>query len=83
MKMTIYVLAVAQVLLFLLMMLGTGMPDPAGNAMAGGILGLGGILLVMFLLPAVLLARAEKALPLAFGLTVIPLILLVMVAGSL
>ena len=83
MKMAVYIMAVAQVLLLVLMFVGTSMSDPAGNAMASGFLGLGGILLIMFLLPAVFLARMGKALPLAVGMTVVPLILLVLVASSL
>lgn len=83
MKITVYILAVAQVLLLLILVLGSGGSDAAGDAMAGGFAALGGILLIMFLMPAVLLARAGKALPLALGLTLLPLILLFLVRDAL
>ncbi len=83
MKMAIYGLVVAQVLVLLVVALGSGGSDPAGNAMASGFAALGGILLIMFLMPAVFLARAGKALPLALGLTILPLVLLALVTTGL
>lgn len=76
MKLAIYILCAVEGLVFLAFAgLGTGQSDAAGNAMSAGFAAIGGMLLAMFLMPAALLARANRALPFALGLTCVPILI--------
>ena len=81
MKTAIFFFAGVQVLILAILMLNAGGSDHAGNAMESAFLAVAAIALALCLIPAVLLARADKALPWALALTAAPLLLILILGG--
>ena len=77
MKKPVYIIAGAQVALLILFLIGSTASDPAGNAMAQGFIGIAGICMALFLVPAIILASTGKKPTLALILAIIPGILLI------
>ena len=77
MKKPVYIIAGAQVALLILFLVGSNASDPAGNAMAQGFIGIAGVCMALFLIPAILLASSGKRPTLSLILAIIPGILLV------
>ena len=73
MRNVVFILAAAQVALLVLYAIGSSMSDPAGNAMSQAFITLGGIIMGILLVPALILAINRKALPLALTLAVVSL----------
>ena len=81
MKTAIYFFASVQALILVILFLNAGGSDAAGNAMEQGFLMFAAVVMIICLLPAVLLARANRAMGLALALTAAPL-LLILILGS-
>ena len=61
MRIAVFILAGLQVALLILFAVGSGMSDPAGNAMSDAFLTIGGIIMAILLVPALILAINNKA----------------------
>ena len=77
MRNAVFILATVQFALLLLFALGTGMSDPAGNAMSRAFVTLGGIVMGILLVPALILAINRKALHLALTLAIVSMMIAV------
>lgn len=77
MKKPVYIIAAAQLALLITFLIGSNASDPAGNAMAQGFIGIAGVCMALFLIPAILLASSGKRPTLSLVLAIIPGILLV------
>ena len=67
MRNAVFILAAVQIALLILYAVGSGMSDPAGNAMSQAFITLGGILMAILLIPALILAINRKALGVALA----------------
>ena len=67
----VFILAGVQLTLLGFYAVGMGMSDPAGNAMSQGFITLGGIVMAILLVPALILAINNKGLTVATTLAVI------------
>lgn len=77
MRMTVYIIAAIEIAAFVLLALtGTDGSDPAGNAMASGFVTIGGMAMVLFLIPALILATVGRALWIALLLVLTPPVLI-------
>ena len=72
MRIAVFILAAAQVGLLIAFAIGSGASDAAGNAMSQAFLTLGGIIMGVFLVPALILAINNKAHGVALALAIIP-----------
>ena len=72
MRIAVFILAAAQVGLLIVFAIGSGASDAAGNAMSQAFLTLGGIIMGVFLVPALILAINNKAHGVALALAIIP-----------
>ena len=76
MRMAVYVIAAIEIAVFVLLALtGSGGSDPAGNAMSGGFVTIGGMAMALFLIPALILAMVGRALWIALLLLLTPPVL--------
>ncbi len=75
MRNTVFILAAIQVCIFVLFAVNTGGSDAAGNAKSQGFVTLGGIIMAVFLAPALILAITRKALGVALALAILPLLI--------
>lgn len=57
--------------------------DPAGDAMAAGFGTLAGLVLAIFVLPALLAVRKNRYLRLALGLVLVPIVLVLVGVGGM
>ena len=79
MRIAVFIIAGVQFAPFLLFAFTqTTGSDPAGNAMAQGFAMIIGMVMGVFLVPALILAVNRKALGIALGLSIVPLLLLPM-----
>lgn len=76
MRNTVFVLAALQVALLILFAIGSGASDAAGSAMSQGFITLGGIIMAVFLVPALILAINRKAPGMSVTLALIPFVLI-------
>jgi len=76
MRNTVFVLAALQVALLILFAIGSGGSDAAGNAISQGFITLGGIIMAVFLVPALILAINRKAPGASVTLALIPFVLI-------
>ena len=74
MRNAVFILAAAQLGLLVLFAVGSGASDAAGNAMSQAFLTLGGIVMGILLVPALILAINRKALGVALGLAALSLL---------
>ena len=72
MRNAVFALAAIQIGAFVLLMAGSGGSDAMGNAMSRAFVSIFGIVLAIFLIPALILAINRKALGVALALTVLP-----------
>ncbi len=77
MRNTVFILAAAQVALLVLYSVGSGMSDPAGNAMSQAFLTIAGIIMAILMIPALILAINRKALNVALSLAVLSMMIAV------
>lgn len=76
MRLAVFILAGLQVaLLIAFAAFGTGGSDAAGNAMSAGFVTLGGIVMAVFLVPALILAISGRAGRVALVLAILPLVI--------
>lgn len=75
MRNAVFILAAAQVALLVLYAVGSGMSDAAGNAMSQAFITLGGIVMGILMVPALILAINRKALHVALTLAVISMVI--------
>ena len=83
MRAAVFLLAGLQLGLLILFAVSTGASDPAGTAMSQGFVTLGGIVMAVFLAPALILAINRKAPGLALFLAIIPLLLVILGLANL
>ncbi len=83
MRMAVFVLAGLQVALLVALAVTSGGSDAAGNAMAGAFVTLGGIIMGILLVPALILAINRKSESVALTLTIISLVVMIIGLSSL
>ena len=83
MRIAVFILAGLQVALLIALAVTGGGSDAAGNAMSGAFVTLGGIVMGILLVPALILAINRKHESTALTLTIVSLVLMVVMLASI